>query len=67
MQTVQETEEAVQKKKEEVRAYQPPIPFPRILKQSKLDSQYAKFLNVFKKLEINIHFFDALAQMQHYA
>ena len=53
--------------KEEVKAYQPPIPFPQRLKQSKLDGQYAKFLNVFKKLEINIPFVEALAQMTHYA
>ena len=39
-----------------MRSYQPQIPFPQRLKQSKLDSQYAKFLNMFKKLEINIHF-----------
>ena len=58
-------EEKVQK--EDVRAYQPPIPFPQRLKQSKLDGQYAKFLNVFKKLEINISFAEALAQMPHYA
>ena len=50
-----------------MRAYQPPIPFPQRLKQSKLDSQYAKFLNMFKKLEINISFTEALAQMPHYA
>ena len=53
--------------KEEVRSYQPPIPFPQRLKQSKLDSQYAKFLNVIKKLEINIPFIETLAQMPHYA
>ena len=53
-------------RKEEVRAYQPPIPFPQRLKQSKLDSQYAKFLNMFKKLEINIPFIEALAQMPNY-
>ena len=50
-----------------MRAYQPLIPFPQRLKQSKLDSQYAKFLNVFKNLEINIPFAEALAQMPHYA
>ena len=59
------TYERIQKK-EKVRAYQPPIQFPQRLKQSKLDSRYAKFLNVFKKLEINIPFTGALAQMQHY-
>ena len=54
------TEKTIQK--EEVRAYQPPIPFPQRLKQSKLESQYAKFLNMFKKLEINIPFAKALTQ-----
>ena len=53
--------------KEEVRASQPLILFPQVLKQSKLDSQYAKFLNMFKKFEINIPFIEALAQMQHYS
>ena len=53
--------------KEEVRAYQLPITFPQSLKQSKLDNQYAKFLNMFKKLEINITFVEALVQMSHYA
>ena len=32
-----------------------------------MDSQYARFLNIFKKLEINIPFAEALAQMPHYA
>ena len=49
-----------------MRAYQPPISFPQRLKQSKLDSQYAKFMAMFKKLEINIPFAEALAQMPHY-
>ena len=44
----------MQKKKEEVRVSHPPIPFPQRLKQTKLDDQFAKFLNMFKKLEINI-------------
>ena len=54
-------------KKEEVRVYQPPIPFPQRLKQSKLDFMFAKFLNMFRKLKINIPFAEALAQMPHYA
>ena len=52
--------------KEKMKAYQPPIPFPQRVKQSKLDGQYAKFLNMFKKLEINNPFAEALAQMPHY-
>ena len=50
-----------------MRSYQPHIPFPQRLKQSKLDNQFAKFLTMFKKLEINIPFAEALAQMPHYS
>ena len=32
-----------------------------------MDDQFSKFLNMFRKLEINIHFSEALAQMPHYA
>ena len=32
-----------------------------------MDDQFAKFLNMFKKLEINIPFPKAIAQMPHYA
>ena len=42
------------------------IPFPQRLKKSKLDQQFAKFLEVFKKLHINIPFADALEQMPSY-
>ena len=64
-QSEMQTENTLQKK-EEVRVYQPLIPFPQRMKQSKLDDQFAKFLNMFKKLEINIPFVEALAQMPHY-
>ncbi|XP_073133663.1 uncharacterized protein [Henckelia pumila] len=37
------------------------------LKKAKLDSQFGKFLEVFKKLNINIPFADALMQMPSYA
>ena len=46
-----------------VKAYKPKVPFPVRLKQHALDKQFAKFLEVFKKLHINILFADALAQM----
>ena len=32
-----------------------------------MDEQFAKFLNMFKKIEFNILFAEALAQMLHYA
>ena len=62
-----QTEKIVQKEKEEVKVYHPLIPFPQRLKQTKLDDQFAKFFNMFRKLEINIPFVEALAQMLHYA
>ena len=43
-----------------------PIPYPQRLKKSKLDKQFIKFLEVFKKLHTNILFADALEQMPSY-
>ena len=34
-----------------------PIPYPQRLKKRKLEKQFAKFLDIFKKLHINIPFF----------
>ena len=51
----------------EVKPYIPPVPFPGRLKQQQLDAQFAKFLDVFKKLQINIPFAEALQQMPSYA
>ena len=45
----------------------PPVPFPQRLHKSKMDDQFSKFLNMFKKIEVNIPFAEALAQMPHYA
>ena len=44
----------------------PPIPYPQHLKKHKLDKQFTKFMEVFKKLHINIPFADALKQMPGY-
>ena len=44
----------------------PKITKPQRLKNSKLDSQFTKFLEVFKKLHINTPIADALEQMQSY-
>ncbi|XP_022880678.1 uncharacterized protein LOC111397949 [Olea europaea var. sylvestris] len=43
-----------------VNPYEPPIPFPQRLKKQKMEHQYKKFLEVFKKLHINIPFAEAL-------
>ena len=43
-----------------------PVPYPQCLKKNKLDKQFTKFMEVFKKLHINIPFVDALEQMPNY-
>ena len=43
-----------------------PIPYPQWLKKGKLEKQFAKFLDIFKKLQINIPFIDALENMPSY-
>ena len=43
-----------------------PIPYPQRLKKHKMDKQFTKFMEVFKKLHINIPFADALEQMPSY-
>ncbi|KAH9745008.1 hypothetical protein KPL70_003905 [Citrus sinensis] len=50
-----------------IKAYAPPIPFPQRLRKNNIDKQFLKFLDVFKKLHINIPFADALEQMPLYA
>lgn len=51
----------VVKKKAPPPPYVPPIPFSQRLKKVKLDEQFTKFLNIFKKLEISIPFVETLA------
>ena len=55
------------KKKEEVKTYHIPIPFPQRMQKSRTDDQFAKFFDMFKKIEINIPFAKALTQMPHFA
>ena len=43
----------------------PLIPYPQRLRKSKL-KQFTKFMEVFKKLQINIPFMDALKKMPSY-
>ena len=47
------------------RAYEPSIPilYPQRLKKGKLEKQFTKFPNIFKKIHINIPFMDALENM----
>ncbi|KAK4853941.1 hypothetical protein QYF36_016693 [Acer negundo] len=50
----------------QVKAYMSPIPYPQRLRKHKDAHKFAKFLDVFKKLHINIPFVEALAQMPTY-
>jgi len=47
--------------------YMPPLPFPQRFAKAKLDSQFGKFLDMLKKLHINVPFLDALSKMSLYA
>ena len=50
-----------------MKTYKPPIPFPQRLHKARMEKQFSKVLNMFKKIEINNPFSKALAQMPHYA
>ena len=64
--------ESLWKKKLRLKIDQPttettaPILYPQRLKKNKLDKQFTKFMEVFKKLHINIPFADALEQIPSY-
>ncbi|GAV84692.1 hypothetical protein CFOL_v3_28134, partial [Cephalotus follicularis] len=47
--------------------YVPPASFPQRLKKNMLDKEFLNFLDVFKKLHINIPFTYVVAQMPNYA
>ena len=55
-----------QKKKEGVSAYTPAVPFPQRLQKSRREEQFSKFLDIFKKIEINIPFAEVISQMPLY-
>ncbi|KAG9442595.1 hypothetical protein H6P81_018449 [Aristolochia fimbriata] len=43
------------------------LPYPARAKKDKLEEKFIKFIDIFKKLEINIPFVEALMQMPQYA
>jgi len=45
----------------------PPLPFPQRFARAKLESQFGNFLDMLKKLHVNVPFLDALSQMPLYA
>ncbi|XP_057775327.1 uncharacterized protein LOC130994297 [Salvia miltiorrhiza] len=55
-----------EKKKEVYKApppYCPPIPFPQRLPKNNVESEFSKFLEIFRKVNINIPLVEALQQM----
>ena len=67
MQTEQPGANCEQMQKEKVQAYTPAVHFPQRLQKAKKEEQFFKFLEIFKKIEINIPFVDAITQMPNYA
>ena len=55
-----------QKQKEGVPAYTPTVPFPQRLQKVKREEQFSRFLDIFKKIEINIPFVEVIKQMPTY-
>ena len=55
-----------QKQKEKVQAYTLAIPFPQRIQKARKEEQFSKFLEIFKKIEINIPFTEAINQMPNY-
>ena len=56
-----------QKQKEKVKVYTPTVPFPQRIQKAKKEEQFSKLLEIFKKIEINIPFVEAINQMPNYA
>ncbi|XP_015947338.1 uncharacterized protein LOC107472329 [Arachis duranensis] len=54
-------------KNEGVKAYVPKLPYPTRIHKGAKDQQFPRFLEIFKKLEINIPLAEALEQMPLYA
>ncbi|KAI5343032.1 hypothetical protein L3X38_010908 [Prunus dulcis] len=63
----QEEENSIPIPSPQLKPYVPQIPFPQRLRKNKVDGQFAKFLEMFRKLHINIPFAEALEQMPSYA
>lgn len=62
-----DVEEPENKKKDDLPKPQIKLPFPQRLKKEKDEKSFGKFIEIFKKLQINIPFAEALEQMPTYA
>ena len=67
VQTEKPRKNCEQKQKEKVQANTPAVPFPQRLQKAKKEKQFSKFLEIFKKIEINIPFAEAITQIPNYA
>ena len=67
MQPEQQVEKENPGEKKDVKAYVPQVSFPQRLQKARLEEQFSRFLDMFKKIEINIPFSEALTQMPLYA
>ncbi|XP_058723133.1 uncharacterized protein LOC131594947 [Vicia villosa] len=47
--------------------YKPPIPYPQRLKQTKIESQYKKFIKVIEKIHVEIPFTEVITQIPSHA
>ncbi|XP_015947229.1 uncharacterized protein LOC107472194 [Arachis duranensis] len=56
-----------EKEKEVLKPYIPKAPYPQRLMKREKDGQFSRFLEIFKKLQINIPFAEAIEQMPLYA
>jgi len=50
-----------------VEPYQTRVPFAQRVAKAKLEAKFEKFLEILKKLQINIPFLDAIPEMPSYA
>ena len=67
IQTKQPEGSSEQKQKERVPAYTPTMTVPQRLQKAKREEQFSRFLDIFKKIEINIPFAEVINQMPNYA
>ncbi|CAM8905839.1 unnamed protein product [Rhodiola kirilowii] len=60
-------EKVVEKEKDELRPYTPPIPFPQRLKKRSNDKQFSKFTEMMRKLYVTMPFTEVITQAPSYA
>ncbi|XP_050213909.1 uncharacterized protein LOC126665222 [Mercurialis annua] len=60
-------ESTIEKPPPKIKEYVPPIPYPRRQMKRINELNFQKLLNIFKKIQINIPFTEALAQIPSYA